>query len=37
MDLKIENWENTESESADLLNNWDENYHLDSCPAIFYI
>ena len=37
MDLKIENWENAESERADLLNNWDENYHLDSCPAIFYI
>ena len=44
MELKVDSWENAESERADLLseradllNNWDENYHLDSVPAIWYI
>ena len=37
LDLKIDNWENAESERNDLLSQWDDNYHLDSCPAIVYI
>ena len=37
LDLKIDNWESAESERQDLLNQWDDNYHLDSCPAIYYI
>lgn len=37
MDLKIDAWENAESDRRDLLNQWDESYHLDSVPAIFYI
>jgi len=37
MDLKIDGWENAESDRKDLLQEWDENYHLDSCPAIFFI
>lgn len=37
MDLKIEQWENAETERQDLLNQWDENYHLDSVPAVFFI
>lgn len=37
LDLKVENWEQAESERNDLLSQWDENYHLDSVPAIWYI
>lgn len=37
MDLKIDAWENAASDRKDLLREWDENYHLDSCPAIFFI
>lgn len=37
MDLKIENWENAENDRQELLNQWDDNYHLDSCPAVFFI
>lgn len=37
MDLKVDNWENAESERKDLLERWTDNYHLDSVPAIFYI
>lgn len=37
LDLKIDSWENAESERKDLLNSWDDTYHLDSIPAIFYI
>ena len=37
MELKVDSWENAESERADLLREWDENYHLDSVPAIWYI
>ena len=37
MDLKIDSWENAEADRKDLLQQWDENYHLDSMPAIFYI
>jgi hypothetical protein len=37
MDLKIDGWVNAESDRKDLLQEWDENYHLDSCPAIFFI
>ena len=37
MDLKIDAWENAESDRRDMLREWDESYHLDSVPAIFYI
>lgn len=37
MDLKVDAWENAEADRRDLLQQWDENYHLDSMPAIFYI
>ena len=37
MELKIDSWEGAESERNDLLKEWDENYHLDSVPAIWYI
>lgn len=37
MDLKVDSWEGAENERHDLLNDWDERYHLDSVPAIFYI
>ena len=37
MDLKIDAWENAEADRNDLLNQWDENYHLDSVPAVWYI
>ena len=37
MDLKIDAWENAEADRLELLNQWDENYHLDSVPAVFYI
>lgn len=37
LDLKIDAWENAESDRNDLLNQWDESYHLDSMPAVFFI
>lgn len=37
MDLKIDAWENAESERQELLDKWDDTYHLDSCEPIIYI
>ena len=35
VDLKIDSWENAESERKDLLNRWDDTYHLD-LQGIYY-
>jgi hypothetical protein len=36
IDLKIDNWENAESERRDLIQKWDDTYHLDNGPGIYY-
>lgn len=36
IDLKLENWENAESERRDLIQRWDDTYHLDAGPGIYY-
>lgn len=36
IDLKIDNWENAESERKDLIQRWDDTYHLDAGPGIYY-
>ena len=36
IDLKLENWENAENERLELLEKWDDTYHLDHQP-IYYI
>ena len=36
IDLKIDNWENAESERKELIQRWDDNYHLDAGPGIYY-
>ena len=35
IDLKIENWENAESERKDLISRWDDVYHLDMTPMYY--
>lgn len=35
IDLKIESWENAESERKELINRWDETYHLDMTPMYY--
>lgn len=36
IDLKIDSWENAESERRDLIQKWDDTYHLDIGPGIYY-
>lgn len=36
IDLKIDSWENAEAERRDLINRWDDMYHLDAGPGIYY-
>ena len=36
IDLKIDSWENAESERKELIQRWDDNYHLDIGPGIYY-
>ena len=36
IDLKIDNWESAESERKDLIQRWDDTYHLDAGPGIYY-
>lgn len=35
VDLKIDSWENAESERKDLINRWDDTYHLDFRPVYY--
>jgi hypothetical protein len=35
IDLKIESWENAESERKDLISRWDDVYHLDMIPMYY--
>jgi hypothetical protein len=35
IDLKIESWENAESERKDLINTWRDTYHLDMTPMYY--
>ena len=37
LDLKIDNYEGAEGDRDTLLEQWDDNYHLDALPAILYI
>ena len=36
IDLKLDDWANAESERQELINQWDETYHLDLQPMYFY-
>lgn len=36
IDLKIDNWESAESERRELIQKWDDTYHLDIGPGIYY-
>jgi hypothetical protein len=36
IDLKIDSWEQAESERRELIQRWDDNYHLDAGPGIYY-
>lgn len=36
INLKLDDWANAESERADLINQWDDTYHLDMQPMYFY-
>lgn len=36
IDLKLENWENAESERKDLLDRWEDTYHLDAFAPFYY-
>ena len=36
IDLKLDEWSNAESERADLINQWDDVYHLDRQPMYYY-
>ena len=35
INLKLDDWQNAESERADLINRWDDNYHLDFKPMYY--
>ena len=35
IDLKIESWEQAESERKELINRWDDTYHLDMTPMYY--
>ena len=35
IDLKIESWESAESERKELINNWNNTYHLDMIPMYY--
>lgn len=35
IDLKLDNWDGAESERTELLNQWDDTYHLDQQPVYF--
>ena len=35
IDLKIDTWENAESERRDLIEKWSDTYHLDMTPMYF--
>ena len=37
IDLKIDDWANAEQERRELLNQWDDTYHLDIGPSMYYI
>lgn len=36
VNLKLDGWENAENEQAELLQRWDETYHLDLQPFYYY-
>ena len=36
IDLKIDSWESAESERRELIQRWDDSYHLDNGPGIYY-
>jgi len=36
IDLKIDDWSNAESERQELINQWDDTYHLDRQPMYYY-
>ena len=36
IDLKIDNWENAESDRKELIQRWDDSYHLDIGLGIYY-
>jgi len=36
IDLKLDEWSNAESERQDLINQWDDTYHLDRQPMYYY-
>lgn len=36
IDLKIDDWANAESERNELINQWDDTYHLDRQPMYYY-
>ena len=36
IDLKIDSWEQAEAERRELINKWDDSYHLDAGPGIYY-
>lgn len=36
LDLKIDAWESAEADRRELLNKWDETYHLDLPPVFFF-
>lgn len=37
IDLKIDDWANAEGERKELLERWDDSYHLDIGPSMYYI
>lgn len=37
INLRIDNWENAENDRIELLQKWDETYHLDIGPGVYYI